>query len=179
LVLHFELCKLGKLNSLQLEKNIPFLIARDGDLCQGGCNRSISSLPQKVQVGHKDGNVENNPKDLTNYFLICAECNKKQYKQRRIEPFSDRPMTPEMERREILKPLFQKEVNHRILQRHSCCLGEAVYDVTMVIGSSVQFGRDMIKQEIGTNGIGAGSCGSPLCKKKHIYLKDEVPQDEG
>lgn len=90
-------------------------------------------------------------------------------------------MTPEMERREILKPLFQKEVNHRINQYHSCCLGEAVYDVTMVIGSSVQFGRDMIKQEIGTNGIwgiGAGSCKSPLCKKKHIYLKNEVPQDE-
>ena len=90
-------------------------------------------------------------------------------------------MTPEMERRDILKPLFQKEVNHRISQKNSCCLGEAVYDVTMVIGSSVQFGRDMIKQEIGSNGIwgiGSGRCSSPLCKKKHIYLKGEVPIDE-
>lgn len=172
---------MGKLNAVQLEKWIPFLLARDGNLCPCGCKRFFHQLPNKVQVGHKDGNVENNPRDGSNYFLICSEGNKKQYKERRIEPLSDRPMTPEMERRDILRPLFQKEVNHRIAENHSCCLGEAVYDVTMVIGSSVQFGRDMIKQEIGTNGIwavGAGSCKSPLCKKKHLYLKDEVPQDE-
>lgn len=171
---------MGTLNSRQLEKWIPFLIARDGNQCMR-CKKPINELDQKIQVDHVDGNNENNPSDGTNFQLLCSQCNHKKGQQSMKELMTDRPMTPEMERRDILRPLYQKEVNHRISQLHSCCVGEAIYDVTMVIGSSVQFGRDMIKQEIGTHGIwdiGPGRCKSALCKKKHIYLKGEAPTDE-
>jgi hypothetical protein len=171
---------LGRLNTRQLEKWIPFLIMRDGKICSI-CKTPIEQLTSKVQIDHIDGNNENNPSDGKNFQLSCARCNRKKEKSDIANRLSDRPMTPEMERRDILKPIFLKEVNHRISEYHSCCVGEAIYDVTMVIGSSVQFGRDMIKQEIGTNGIwgiGHGNCYSPLCKKKHIYLKNEIPQDE-
>ena len=86
-----------------------------------------------------------------------------------------------MERRDILLPIFLKEVSHRINENHSCCLGEAIYDISNVIACSVQFARDSIKQQIGSHGlwgIGSGHCESALCKKKHIYLKDEIPKSE-
>lgn len=171
---------MGKFNSVQLEKKIPFLIARDGRQCRN-CRTPFENLSYKIQVGHLDGNKDNNPADGSNWGLLCMRCNLQQEKDGEILQLSDRPMTPEMEKRDILRPLFLKEINHRISEHHSCCVGEAIYDVTMVIGASVQFGRDNLKQEIGTSGIwaiGPGKCNSPLCKKKHIYLKDEVPHEE-
>lgn len=171
---------MGHFNTRQLEKKIPFLIARDGRICRI-CGKPFEALTEKIQVGHLDGNVNNNPADGSNWGLLCRPCNRKQEKDGEILPLSDRPMTPEMEKRDILRPRFLKEINHRIYQNHSCCVGEAIYDVSMVVGASVQFARDNLKQEIGTSGIwaiGAGSCNSPLCKKKHIYFKEEVPKDE-
>ena len=171
---------MGKLNTRQLEKWTCFLINRDGDICYY-CKKPLSNYPTKAQVAHLDGNPENNPEDGSNYGLMHDICNRSQYKQRLEMTLSDRPMTPEMERRDILRPEFLKEVSHRINEKHSCCLGEAWYDVSRVIGSSVQFARDTVKQEVGSTGvwgIGKGKCKSALCKGKHIYYKDEIPNLE-
>lgn len=168
------------MNSKQIEKWVSFLIARDGYNCYS-CKKPLSSSNNKAQIGHLDGNKENNPQDGTNYGLLHEECNRYQYKKKLQETLSDRAMTPEMERREILRPIFLKEVSHRMNENHSCCLGEAIYDVSRVVGASVQFARNTVKQEVGSTGvwaIGSGSCDSPLCKRKHIYYKDEVPKDE-
>lgn len=171
---------MSNFNNRQIERIRTTVLARDGSLCKF-CKKLLANSPNVAEVIHLDGNVNNNPVDYSNYGLAHKECNQYQFKHRIELPVSDRPMTPEMERREILRPLFLKEVNHRINENHSCCLGEALYDVSMVIGASVQFARDTIKQEIGTNGvwgIGQGKCKSPLCKRKHVYLKDEIPKDE-
>ena len=168
------------MNSRQIERWVSFLLARDGNICYS-CKKPLYESNKKAQIGHLDGNPENNPQDGTNYGLLHEDCNRKQYKLRLQEILSDRPMTPEMERREILRPIYLKEVCHRMNQNHSCCLGEAYYDISRVVGASVQFARNIIKQEVGSTGvwiIGSGSCDSPLCKKKHIYYKDEVPKDE-
>lgn len=177
---------MGALNSVQLEKWIAFLIVRDGPFCckirGDGCGTHLEKLQYKIQVDHIDDNRENNPADGSNYQLLCMSCNIKKSKRKQFNSqTNDRPMTPEQEKSEILTPLFEREINHRINQNNSCCLGEAIYDVTMVIGASVQFGRDHIKQNLGSSGIwdiGPGKCKSSLCKRKHIYLKGYAPAYE-
>lgn len=171
---------MGNFNNRQLERIRLTVLARDGSLCKI-CLKPLANSPNIAEVIHLDGNPHNNPTDYSNWGLAHKECNWKQFKDKIQIPLSDRPLSPEMERRDLLLPEFLKEVNHRINQNHSCCLGEAWYDVSKVIGCSVQFARDSVKQEVGTHGlwgIGRGKCNSALCKKKHIYLKEEIPKDE-
>jgi hypothetical protein len=171
---------MSKFNSRQRDRIICYVLARDGYNCYY-CRKPLSQSSRKAEIGHLDGNRDNNPSDYSNYGLYHPECNYAQYKHRQEFPISDRPMTPEMEKREILRPLFLKEINRRINKNQSCCLGEALYDVSNVIDSSVQFARDNLKQELGEHGvwvIGKERCESPLCKRKHIYLKDEIPFNE-
>ena len=84
---------MSKFNSRQIERISIFCIARDGRNCVW-CKNPLSHSPNKAQIAHLDGNVNNNPTDYSNYGMIHAECNKEQFKEKKELPLADRPMTP-------------------------------------------------------------------------------------
>ncbi len=50
-------------------------LKRDGGICQG-CSQSFKSLGVRVpDVNHVDGNKKNNPRDGSNWNLMCHSCN--------------------------------------------------------------------------------------------------------
>lgn len=171
---------MGKLNARQLELIIPFLIAKHGPFCYK-CGSSIRELKHKVTVDHLDGNANNNPKDYSNYGLLCSECNRSKYKTPLSGIVSERPMSPEMQRHEISYPKFINLVWHEINENHSCCFQEALYDLSKIAGITPEPARRNIKQQFGKHGLlgpGWGSCDSVLCDGVHIYKKAEIPKLE-
>lgn len=60
----------------ELEYWTSFLIARDGTACKL-CGRQIHVLNHKIEVDHIDNDPLNNPKDGSNFQLLCKPCNVK------------------------------------------------------------------------------------------------------
>lgn len=69
---------MSKLSTRQLEQARCLCLARDGRICNE-CKKDICNLNAVVEVDHVDGNDENNPKDGSNWQLLCHSCNVKKW----------------------------------------------------------------------------------------------------
>lgn len=72
---------MARFNSKELEILIPYLIARDGRICQN-CEKPLEHLKNKINIGHKNGNKDDRNRD--NLLLQCHRCNILESRKRRI-----------------------------------------------------------------------------------------------
>ena len=72
---------MARFNSKELEILIPYLIARDGRICQN-CGKPLKDLKNKINIGHKNGNRDDRNRD--NLKLQCHRCNILDSRKRRI-----------------------------------------------------------------------------------------------
>ncbi len=70
-----------RFNTKELEILIPYLIARDGRICQN-CEKPLDDLKKKVNVHHRNGDQDDRRKE--NLELQCHRCNILESRKRRI-----------------------------------------------------------------------------------------------
>jgi len=146
-------------SSLEYEKEITFLIARDGHCCTKkfgyGCGRTFDELLMEeervrrmtgkhrkspiVQIDHINGNSHERDIDeayCANEELLCTPCHirktvtdKASKKAKKIGSF-DRALTPEMDKNIRSEPDWVKVVVNYISDNHSICLSLARYGFT-------------------------------------------------
>ena len=105
---------MSNLSSAQNEKWIPFLLARDGYYCRK-CDLPLYKLNSKVNIDHIDNNLDNNPKDGSNYQLLCHPCNIKKGMQNIQASIEDRPYTPEMKKNLRSEPKWINWMINRVI----------------------------------------------------------------
>lgn len=176
---------MSNLNTRQTEQWIPFLIARDGPICNTklghGCGKPLYELMSKVNIDHVDNNVDNNPKDGSNYQLLCHSCNVKKELTKLETKIEDRPYTPEMKKNLKAEPKWTNWMINEIIENHSVCYGEAINNGASIVGVSPETTKRYLKKRLGKDGLfelGWGKCSSVLCDETHIYDKGQAPRME-
>lgn len=72
---------MARFNTKELEKLIPYLIARDGKNCFS-CGDALEDLKTKVNVHHRNGDTDD--RRMENLELNCHKCNVLASRKRRI-----------------------------------------------------------------------------------------------
>lgn len=168
------------MNSIQNEKWIPFLLARDGYICKG-CQRPLNQLNTKVNIDHIDNNPYNNPDDGSNYQLLCHPCNIRKGMNKIQDSLEDRPYTPEMKKNLKSEPKWVNWMINEMIQNHSVCYGEAIANGADLVNVSTETTKRYLKKRLGKDGLfelGWGKCKSALCDETHIYEKGQSPKME-
>jgi len=167
------------MNTQQTEKWIPFLIARDGAICNG-CKKPLSELLTKVHIDHIDNNPDNNIEDGSNYQLLCLKCNtRKHYRQ--IQGIEERPYTPEMKLNLKSEPKWVNFVVNEIYEHKNICKNEALSSGAEICNVSTETTKRYLRKRLGATGLfelGWGKCASQLCDETHVYFKGGAPKLE-
>ncbi len=161
---------------------IPFLIERDGRFCNY-CKTPLHLLKHKIEVDHKNGNPYDNPKDGSNYQLLCKKCNNEQYHRQRHKQqiIEDRPYSPSMQTNARSEPKWSNWICNNTLEKGSTCKGEAIANGAYSAEVSPASTRRYLNKRLGENGLyesGWGKCTSELCNGTHIYFKGDAPKKD-
>jgi len=114
---------MARFNTKELEKIIPFLIARDGRTCQN-CGEPLQNLKTKVNVHHRNGDEDD--RRTENLELNCHKCNVLASRMKRIQIVEKQMNAPiELQLGTMMEAKFCSWLYGYLLTHHFITWGEA------------------------------------------------------
>ena len=149
---------MSRLNGKQIRKAYAFCVKRDGEHC-AICGKRPPEI--YLEVDHKDGNPNHNPKDGSNWQLLCRRDNRMknprgrgkrkagtQYKSSILD--EARPTTWEAQRNLQFEPAFRhwihQTVKEKLAKNEHITVDDAINSGAEKVGCSIETAKRYLKK---------------------------------